>query len=88
MKTKSILLIAIIALMLGSCDNDGTVQTDSKTKEFIPLRIDSCIDPLNDWTDFLIQFRTLNLGNHENKIVCKNSPPDTLFYILPRAKNG
>ena len=67
MKTKSILLIAIIALMLGSCDNDGTVQTDSKTKEFIPLRVDSCIVPLNDWTDLLIQFRTLNLGNHENK---------------------
>jgi hypothetical protein len=24
-----------------------------------------CLSPLNDWTDFLIQFRTLNLGNHE-----------------------
>jgi hypothetical protein len=26
-----------------------------------------CLSPLNDWTDFLIQFRTLNLGNHEYK---------------------
>lgn len=41
MKTKSILLIAIIALMLGGCDNDGTVQTDPNTKEFIPLSVDS-----------------------------------------------
>jgi len=27
----------------------------------------NCLSPLNDWTDFLIQFRTLNLGNHEYK---------------------
>jgi hypothetical protein len=41
MKTKSILLFTMIAIILGGCDNDGTVQTDPKTKEFIPLNADS-----------------------------------------------
>ena len=31
------------------------------------FRMNRCLSPLNDWTDFLIQFRTLNLGNHEYK---------------------
>ena len=37
--------------------------------DMVPLAAISikCLSPLNDWTDFLIQFRTLNLGNHEYK---------------------
>ena len=34
---------------------------------FVNSGVIRCLSPLNDWTDFLIQFRTLNLGNHEYK---------------------
>jgi hypothetical protein len=41
MKTKSILLFILIAIIIGGCDNDGSVQTDPKTKEFVPINVDS-----------------------------------------------
>lgn len=40
---------------------------DSKGVKIIVTEQQFCLSPLNDWTDFLIQFRTLNLGNHEYK---------------------
>jgi transcriptional regulator with XRE-family HTH domain len=48
--------------------SDFVKKSETKPYEFnFTIKITDCLSPLNDWTDFLIQFRTLNLGNHEYK---------------------
>ena len=41
MRIKSVVLITMIAIIVGGCDNDGSVQSDPKTKDFNLLNVDS-----------------------------------------------